>query len=147
MPIAVSSLVMRLCLLPALVLVGAPAQAQGVEESFGTPSGNIQCLYYEAEGERSSLRCEIAEVSNEPLPQPDNCELDWGKAFEISAEARRGERICHGDTIAVPNPRVIAYGEVWSRGGFTCVSSRAGLRCQNARGAGFALSRARQVLF
>ncbi|MBO9517794.1 MAG: hypothetical protein J7493_06975 [Porphyrobacter sp.] len=123
------------------------AQAQPVEESFGTPSGNIQCLYYEGAGESPSLRCEIGETSN-PLPQrPKDCELDWGNAFEISAESARGERICHGDTIAVPNPRVIAYGAKWARGGFTCLSSRAGLRCQNARGAGFALSRARQDLF
>ncbi|WP_200943117.1 DUF6636 domain-containing protein [Altererythrobacter sp. Root672] len=130
-----------------LIAPAAPAQAQAIEESFGTPSGNIQCLYYQAEGESPSLRCEIGEVSNALPPRPDDCELDWGNAFEISVQSSRGERICHGDTIATPTPRVIAYGETWARGGFTCRSTRQGLRCQNARGAGFALSRARQELF
>ncbi|MBT2135389.1 hypothetical protein KK137_13710 [Croceibacterium sp. LX-88] len=130
-----------------LIVPPGAARVPAGEESFSTPSGNIQCLYYKTEGESPSLRCEIEEVSNTPPARPEDCELDWGNAFEIAAESRRGERICHGDTIAVPNPRVIAYGETWSRGGFTCLSSREDLRCRNERGAGFALSRARQDVF
>jgi hypothetical protein len=42
---------------------------------------------------------------------------------------------------------VLAYGEVWQRGGFTCKSEQTGVTCFNADRRGFSLSRARQEVF
>jgi hypothetical protein len=42
---------------------------------------------------------------------------------------------------------VLAYGEVWQRGGFTCKSEQTGITCFNADRHGFSLSRAKQEVF
>jgi hypothetical protein len=42
---------------------------------------------------------------------------------------------------------VLAYGEVWQRGGFTCRSEQTGLTCFNAMQHGFSLSRAELTVF
>jgi hypothetical protein len=79
-------------------------------------------------------------------PRPADCELDWGEAFEMTAKGSAG-RICHGDTVADPQLPVLAYGEIWQRGGFTCRSEQTGLTCFNAMQHGFSLSRAAQRVF
>ncbi len=42
---------------------------------------------------------------------------------------------------------MIAYGDKWHVGRFTCLSRRIGLRCVNASRHGFFLSRARSYRF
>jgi hypothetical protein len=42
---------------------------------------------------------------------------------------------------------VLAYGEVWQRGGFTCKSEPTGITCFNADRHGFSLARAKQAVF
>lgn len=54
---------------------------------------------------------------------------------------------CHGDTAIVPTSKVLRYGQRWSRGGFTCLSRKAGLRCRNKSGHGFFLSRQHSYSF
>jgi hypothetical protein len=41
----------------------------------------------------------------------------------------------------------LAYGKSWTYHGFTCTSRTNGLRCRNASGHGFFLSREKQLLF
>jgi uncharacterized protein DUF6636 len=41
----------------------------------------------------------------------------------------------------------IPYGGKWSRGGFTCLSRKAGLRCRNRSGHGFFLSKQHSYRF
>jgi hypothetical protein len=50
--------------------------------------------------------------------RPADCELDYGGAFEMTPKGPAA-RICHGDTVMDKALPVLAYGEVWQRGGFT----------------------------
>lgn len=128
----------------AFGLLAIPAAQADDGDTFRAPSGNIHCSYDE---DSASLRCDILQTSNARPPRPRDCDLDWGNAFEITLKSTRGQRICHGDTVADPGLPVLPYGSAWSRGGFTCHSAESGILCRNPRGAGFELSRARQRLF
>ena len=119
------------------------AQAEDIP-GFQSPSKNIACQYFDTDGE-NTLRCDISQMNASP-PRPADCELDWGEAFEMTAKGSAG-RNCHGDTMADPQLPVLAYGEVWLRGGFTCRSEPTGLTCFNATQHGFSLSRATQRVF
>lgn len=55
--------------------------------------------------------------------RPTDCEFDYGHAFEMSAKGAAG-RICAGDTVMDASLPVLAYGEVWRRGGFACRSEQ-----------------------
>ncbi|MDP8911577.1 MAG: hypothetical protein M3M94_05875 [Actinomycetota bacterium] len=55
--------------------------------------------------------------------------------------------VCAGDTVLGARLPVLRYGRTWSRGGFTCRSRRAGVRCTNRSGRGFLLARERWRLF
>ena len=68
--------------------------------------------------------------------RPADCDLDYGGAFEMNAKGPAA-RICHGDTVMDNALPVLAYGEVWQRGGFTCTSEQTGVTCFNADGAGY----------
>lgn len=140
---------MRHSIFAAAVLAAscAVSTAQSIDsDSFSTPSKNIYCTYFKGDGP-TSLRCDIQKVSNRLPPRPRDCDLDWGRAFEVTEGARTASRICVGDTVADPGVRVLPYGQTWQRGGFTCQSSESGLTCRNANGAGFELSRAAQRIF
>ena len=54
---------------------------------------------------------------------------------------------CVSDSVHSPSARVLRYGTTWRRDGFVCRSSRAGLRCRNASGHGFFLSRQHSFAF
>jgi hypothetical protein len=122
----------------------APAHAQSSPAAFQSPSNNIACQFFN-DGKRSALRCDIANMMTNP-PRPADCDLEWGQAFELTAQDG-GTRICYGDTIIDKTLPVLAYGEVWQRGGFTCKSEQTGITCFNADRHGFALSRAKQEMF
>ena len=116
---------------------------------FKTPSGNIQCMFFDSVEARDppSLRCDMADMTNPIPPKPSSCDLDWGGAFYVSQESKRGERVCHGDTVFGESVEVLPYGSVWQHHGFTCLSEQNGLTCFNAKRHGFALSRSSQKLF
>lgn len=133
--------------LASLVFVLAPVNATvpGVT-SFRTPSGNIGCVYASGFGSAPSLRCDIRSRLR-PRPQrPPGCNLDWGDSFEM-ARTGRARLTCHGDTAILPQARVLRYGSSWSRNGFVCASGVAGLRCRNAGGHGFFMSKQRSYRF
>lgn len=131
----------------AWVLSFAPAWAQSLDsDNFATPSRNIYCSYFKGDGP-TSLRCDIMKVSNRLPARPRDCDLEWGRSFEVLDNAPKAARICVGDTVADPGVAVLPYGQTWQRGGFACHSSQAGLTCRNNKGAGFELSRAVQRLF
>jgi hypothetical protein len=120
------------------------AQAQDRPIGFLTPSKNIACQFF-ADNGQGVLRCDIMKMDARPR-RPADCELDWGHAFEMSAKGAAG-RICAGDTVMDPSLPVLAYGEVWQRGGFTCRSEQTGLTCFNAMQRGFSLARGKQEVF
>src|SRR5882672_3699983 len=129
-----------LTLLSLTASTAANAQSVG----FISPSKNIACAYFDYDNQ-NTLRCDIMEATV-TARRPADCDLEWGKAFEMNAKGN-AVRLCYGDTVMGPKMPVLAYGEVWQRGGFTCKSEQSGLTCFNADRHGFSLSRAKQELF
>ena len=54
---------------------------------------------------------------------------------------------CAGDTAVNRHAKVVQYGAKWSRGAFTCLSRKAGLRCHNRGGHGFFLNKKHSYRF
>ncbi|MFH1344922.1 MAG: DUF6636 domain-containing protein [Pseudomonadota bacterium] len=129
--------------LSLLALAGA-ANAQGRATGFQSPSNNIACQYFDYD-RQLTLRCDIMEATV-TARRPADCDLEWGKAFEMRAKGS-AVRLCYGDTVMDKALPVLAYGEVWQRGGFTCTSEQTGVTCFNTDRRGFSLARAKQELF
>jgi len=120
----------------ALSLPGLPAPASASPfEQFRTPSGNIGCVYGDA-----SLRCDIRSGIRHPPARPKNCDLDWGGGYTMGTTGPASV-VCAGDTAIDFHARTIAYGTTWHGGAFRCASKLEGLRCTNASGHGFFLSK------
>jgi hypothetical protein len=132
-------------LLASAVLFAPAALAQ---EGFRSPSGNIHCQFFAGDADSEAvIRCDLRSISNRPPPRPRDCDLEWGQAFEISARAARGIRVCHGDTVQDNRLPVLAYGRSFARGGLSCTSEKTGVTCRNAGGHGFTIARAAQRVF
>ena len=129
-----------------MLVMALPAVAQERADGFRSPSGNIHCQAYKLD-DGAGLRCDIRQMANKPPPKPRDCDLDWGRAFEVSDKAQPAQRLCYGDTVMNDDLPPLAYGGSWQRHGFTCTSAQSGVRCANARGNGFELSRGTQRLF
>jgi len=65
------------------------------------------------------LRCDLLKNQARLPAKPKDCQLDWGNAFGLG-ERGKAQRLCVGDTVADPRLPVLAYGKVWSEGGFRC---------------------------
>ena len=133
------SLALGLCAL----LVAAGTAAAGVV-SFRMPSRNIECA--ELTGARATLRCDIRSGVKPLPPKPASCEFDWGAGFVLGRRGR-AHVSCVSDSVHSPSARVLRYGTTWRRDGFVCVSRTTGLRCRNAAGHGFFLSRRHSFAF
>lgn len=128
--------------LPLLTVASGAANAQSI--GFLSPSKNIACAYFDYD-KQNTLRCDIMEATV-TARRPADCDLEWGKAFEMRSKGS-AVRLCYGDTVMDPKLPVLAYGEVWQRGGFTCTSEQTGVTCFNADRRGFSIARAKQELF
>ena len=127
----------------SLLTIAGPSHAQtGV--GFLSPSRNIACQYSDSD-RQIVLRCDIMQATI-TARRPADCDLEWGDAFEMRPSGNV-VRPCHGDTVMDTRLPVLAYGEVWQRGGFTCKSEPTGVTCFNADRRGFMLARARQEVF
>ncbi len=134
---------MRVAVTVALALAfAAPAQALVLQ--FRMPSANIGCIFSSEPGDGGPyLRCDILSGLK---PQPKRaCDLDL-TGFALTLRGR-ATVVCAGDTAVNRRAKVIRYGSKWSRGGFSCLSRRTGLRCRNRSGHGFVLSRAHSYRF
>ncbi len=127
----------------ALLLLATPATPALAQDAFfQTPSGNIQCYAGE-----DFVDCEIIESDvPPPLPQPADCDLDWGSRFTVG-DVGPGAMVCHGDTLRGQGYPVLGYGASLEVGAVTCSSEESGLTCLNRDGGGFTLSRRGQRLF
>ena len=130
--------------LTVLTLVSAAVSAQDVV-GFQSPSGNIHCQFSEGDN-NTVIRCDVMEMVV-TAKRPADCDLEWGRAFEIASNGKRGERICYGDTVMDKALPKLTYDQVWQRGGFTCKSEPSGITCFNANRHGFSVSRGTQTLF
>ena len=126
-----------------VALVAAGTATAGVI-SFRMPSKNIECA--EFTDARPTLRCDIRGGLKPLPPKPASCEFDWGAGY-IMGRRGRAHVSCVSDSVHDPSARVLRYGTIWRRDGFVCVSRTAGLRCHNAAGNGFFLSRRHSYAF
>ncbi len=132
----------------AAALLGAASAAEAAAPlatpTFKMPSGNIVCAVSTATGPfLPSLRCDILSGLR---PEPTRlCEGDWtGLSLR---RIGKGRAVCAGDTVYDRRAPALAYGRVWARNGFRCVSRTQGLTCTKAGGNGFFLSRHRWRAF
>jgi len=108
--------------------------------AFKTPSGTIGC------NAGPTLRCDIRSGLRPTPPRPASCKLDWGFGYAMGSTGS-SHVVCASDSAIDPTARVLRYGTSWSRGGLSCRSQPAGLRCTNRSRHGFFLSRARSRRF
>jgi hypothetical protein len=127
-------------LLAATTLVPSLADASDYV-AFRTPSGAIGCGYYDA-----VLRCDVRGGVVPLPPQPRSCEFDWGQGFNLSQHGP-ARIVCAGDTALNRSATILGYGTTFHRGAIACGSSPNGLRCTNADGHGFFISRGQAYRF
>ena len=125
----------------ALIFATSPATAQDI--GFRSPSGNVHCMIFS--GSYVGARGDLSNFTPS-YPRPDDCELDWGFAFEVGVTGP-GMPICAGDTVMDPNAAVLDYGHSVVSDGITCTSAMCGLTCRNAECHGFTVARAKQHAF
>lgn len=131
----------RMLWLGIFLLTAPVASAQS---GFQSPSGNIYCQQFE-EGD---LRCDIGQYSYRAPRPPRRCEGALGSGGSVGLTERGpAEMLCVSDTVADPGLPRLPYGRTWQGKGLSCASSESGVRCTNAAGRGFLLSRARLELF
>lgn len=126
----------------ATVLLACPVVALEML-AFRSPTGNIHCMILS--NGWAEARCDLMEAV-ETYPRPPDCDMEWGRSFAVGP-AGPGQPLCVGDTVAMSGTPVLNYGGSISHAGFTCRSERTGMTCVNLQGHGFALARARQVVF
>lgn len=124
-----------------IVLSTTAGLAIASESIFRTPSGAIGCGYY-----ASTLRCDVRGGVLPLPPRPRDCDFDWGGGFYLKARGR-ATVVCAGDTALNPSAQVVRYGTTWRQGGIACKSRTNGLRCTNADGHGFLISRGEAYRF
>jgi len=122
-----------------LALLATSAQAD--VWTFETPSQNIQCTVGQEAGVQSDITCTIIERSGSyALPRPSDCSSDWGHTFSMR-EYGSVEGYCGPTNRSRNGFSKAEYGVTGEFGGFTCDSSKRGLKCTNRDGNGFFLSR------
>lgn len=115
--------------------------------TFGTPSGNIECVVGE-DLNGSDIECTIYQRSHPAKVQElSGCPLNRGITFSM----RHTGGVSGHCTAAGSRPSgtqgVAEYNVEGKFGGFTCYSATSGLQCRNESGRGFHLSRANQQVF
>ena len=123
----------------ALGLLAVPVPASAAFRQFIMPSRNIACG-----GDTRFLRCDILHHSWHAPKKPRSCDFDWGGAIGMTRRGRVKFQ-CVSDSMF--NNHVLKYGRTWHNGRFTCRSRTTGLRCTNAAGHGFRVSRQKLVRF
>jgi len=137
---------MRFVFVTALFLALAGSASAAVF-MFRTPSSNIGCIFSSEPGFGGpELRCDILSGLKPAPTRPKGCTLDWKYGFRIRLTGP-ALKVCAGDTAVNRRAKAVPYGAKWSRGGFTCLSRRAGLRCHNRSGHGFFLSKKHSYRF
>jgi hypothetical protein len=114
---------------------------------FRMRSNNIFCAYVVSSSPYVKyVRCDIMS-GIKPKPTGKRCiEGTRGISADIDVTGK-ATFPCSSDTVYNKSAPLLAYGKTWRRGGFTCKSSMAGLRCSNLSGHGFFLSRAHSYRF
>lgn len=139
----------------ALLMLGTGASASSGKAGaskdtyidFRMPSNNIFCAYVVSSSPYAKyLRCDIMSGIK---PKPTGkCRYEGSRGISVDIGATgRATFPCSSDTVYNKRAPKLNYGRTWSRGGFTCKSSMAGLKCTNRSGHGFFLSRSHSYRF
>ncbi len=131
----------------AIVLIAAVSTSAMAEDylPFQTPDGSVHCLIVTG-GARNYVRCDVVGADLSFTEPPEDCDLDWGQAFEV-AERGEGRPICVGDTVVNPDVQKMAPGYSHGIGGVVCFSEPEGMTCMNAEAHGFTLTLEAQTVF
>lgn len=127
-----------------------PRKARTTNDTFAQfrmLSNNIFCAYVvQSSPSVKYLRCDIMS-GIKPKPTGKRCiEGSRGVSADIGVIGKTTFP-CSSDSVYNTRAPVLKYGKTWRRGGFTCKSSMAGLRCSNLSRHGFFLSRAHSYRF
>jgi uncharacterized protein DUF6636 len=129
-----------------LVAGARPALGESGADTFRMPSGTVFCAYEHYSFAPVDLRCEIRGGIRPLPPKPATCDVDWGGGYSMR-QTGPPHVLCIGDTIYDPKAKVLPYGTTRQFGVFRCKSRPSGLRCTNASGRGFFLSREHSYTF
>ena len=116
------------------------------DKGFKSPSGNIHCALTSSDEYETSepvLACSMNKVDRETFGE---CGNFGARNFWLFASAGTPEMDCGGAKSLGGLP-TLEYGSSWSAAGFTCLSEKTGVSCQNSHGNGFSLSKAEQRAF
>lgn len=122
----------------AVSLLGA-AFTNDASRSFGTPSGNIRCMYQPpGDGPQGgfglpTLACEREKPSTVRIVLGPKGK---GEIFQSVTDPF----CCSAD-------KIVQYGETWETGPFKCLSARGGLTCRRGDGHGLFMSRTKALSY
>jgi hypothetical protein len=119
-----------------LLALATVAQAgdQNSQSEFVMPSNNVGCIYTPAGGTDTYQTADgLAELSCDRV-EPSYVRVILGSAGKPKKYTNVGDASCCSTS------SVLAYGEVWQQGPFTCYSEITGLVC-NRGSHGFSMSR------
>ena len=104
------------------------------EFNFTMPSNNVECIYTPDGGSAVHSTADgLAELSCDRV-EPSYVRIIMGSSGKPKKYTHVGDASC------CDNDYILAYGEVWSQGPFTCLSAPTGLTC--TRGShGFSMSK------
>lgn len=131
----------RLAILAAAIIAFAspslaadfPANSDG-QIAFGTPSGNIGCVYTPAGGSGG-----YQPVEGGPDLQCDRVDPSYQRVI-LGPHGAAKKYTNVGDASCCGGEPALAYGSTWAEGGFSCLSTVKGLVC--SRGShGFKVSK------
>lgn len=114
---------------------------------FRLPSNNIFCAYVVSSSPHAKyIRCDIMSGIK---PKPTGkCKYEGTRGISVDLNVTgRATFPCSSDTVYNKSAAKLNYGKTWRRGGFTCKSKKAGLRCSNKSAHGFFLSRQHSYRF
>jgi hypothetical protein len=133
--------------LAATLSVATPAIAGDII-AFHTPSKNIYCMASDTADEGSSVDCELITMTNEKplLPQPSDCEQDWGTRFALSGKGK-ATMVCAGDTVRSDDAFNVPYGNLVRLSDLACAATETGLECTNNEAHGFKISKGKQEMY
>jgi hypothetical protein len=141
-----------LALACALFTVAGGSAGAATLGHFKTPSHNVVCDY--AYGSAEVAASVVCSIKSGLKPPPPRTVCHGGDPTDhvvvLPATGHAAEPTCAGDPgplIFEHSARVLAYGHTWRHGHLRCTSKVKGLRCTNARGHGFFLSRTHSYRF
>lgn len=132
-------------LVPVLAAMLAGAAAAEGTLPFQTPDGNVHCRIV-FDSDRNHVRCDMLEADKSFADPPEDCDQDWGLAFEVGVLGP-GRPICAGDSVVDPDVQKMPPGYSHGIGGVICFSEEQGMTCMNAEAHGFTLTRDAQIMF